>query len=76
MAKIPSRFNENSNVIFKGAPSKETILAKMANTAKIRQRFVENSNVISKRGSLKSGGFDETGDYGENGKFRGNLLKL
>ena len=48
------------------------ILAKMANTAKIRQGFVENSKVISKRGSLKSGDFDETGDDGENGKFGGN----
>lgn len=44
----------------------------MANTAKIRQGFVENSKVISKRGSLKSGDFDETGDDGENGKFGGN----
>ena len=58
--------------MFKAAPWKETILAKMANTAKIRQGFVENSKVISKRGSLKSGDFDETGDYGENGKFGGN----
>ena len=38
----------------------------MVNTVKIRQRFIENSNLISRRGSLKSGDFDETGDYGEN----------
>ena len=60
--------------MFKGAPWKEAILANMVNTVKIRQRFIENSNVISKRGSLKSGDFDETGDYGENdinlGKIR------
>lgn len=52
--------------MFKGAPWKEAILANMGNTVKIRQRFIENSNVISKRGSLKSGDFDETGDYAEN----------
>ena len=38
----------------------------MVNTVKIRQRFIENSNLISRRGSLKSGDFDKTGDYGEN----------
>ena len=41
-------------------------MANMGNTVKIRQRFIENSNVISKRGSLKSGDFDETADYAEN----------